>query len=163
MKSGDPLVELFQNVVDGLFRNSSSSGANFAAFFDELADRSGCANGPSLPVSPLYLSDAREVLSGQMRERLNIAEMAARLGYSSGHFSRAFKSTFFMTPHAWRLTARVEIAKRRLREGATVEQAAHEAGFLNLSHFSRQYRARTGITARTYATQFARELDGLSN
>jgi len=149
----DVLVDLFGRVTDGLFQKAGTPVARFEAFINEIGlrvARDGRTQGPE----PLLR--ARAELGTRLNATLSIAELAARHGFSTGHFSRAFAAAFHMPPYAWRMNARTEAAKRSLRAGATVAEAARDAGFTNLSHFSRHYRNSTGVTARAYAVQYKR-------
>ena len=86
-------------------------------------------------------------------ERTVIA-LAEDFGLSRRTFERRFRDAFHLSPHRWRLIARVEAVKAALREGASVAAAARRAGYPDLRHFSRQFRQITGITARAYTVPF---------
>jgi AraC-like DNA-binding protein len=53
-------------------------------------------------------------------------------------------------PHQYLLGLRLRGAARLLRDGAAVTDAALANGFENLSHFSRTFRRRFGVSPRRY-------------
>ncbi len=55
-----------------------------------------------------------------------------------------------LPPHRYQLQQAVERAKTLLCGGASICQAALEAGFADQSHFSRRFREFTGATPRQY-------------
>ncbi|HZZ21757.1 MAG TPA: helix-turn-helix transcriptional regulator [Roseiarcus sp.] len=72
---------------------------------------------------------------------------AACAGYSSAHFSRAFRETFQVTPHAFVLDRRIERASELLaRPDHSLLDVAQLTGFQTQQHFSRVFRQRIGIS-----------------
>ncbi len=150
----DLLFGRFERVTAALFNKGKSNDAlpAFDALLSDIASRA--PDPPDVSrVASAHLLAARATLAANLGERVSVPAIAAQYGWSAGHFSREFARAFFMPPLAWRLNARLEVAKRHLRQGGTVASAAAMAGFANLSHFSRTYRQSTGITARTYGAR----------
>jgi len=54
------------------------------------------------------------------------------------------------SPHQYLLRARPAHAARMLRRGASVTEAVLGGGFGNLSHFTRTFRGRFGISPAEY-------------
>lgn len=79
-----------------------------------------------------------------------LAELAELAGLSPHHFSRVFKAATGLPPHRYQMQQAVERAKALLCKGASICQAALEAGFADQSHFSRRFREFTGATPRQY-------------
>jgi AraC family transcriptional regulator len=76
---------------------------------------------------------------------------AACAGYSSAHFSRAFRETFQVTPHAFVLDRRIERATELLaRPDHSLLDVAQLTGFQTQQHFSRVFRQRIGISPRAF-------------
>ncbi len=75
-----------------------------------------------------------------------VAELAARRGVSREGFSRAFTREHGMPPHAFGLITRLNHARRLLRSGAPLVNAALEAGFADQSHLGRCFRRTFGVT-----------------
>ncbi|MFX5817327.1 helix-turn-helix domain-containing protein, partial [Acinetobacter baumannii] len=64
--------------------------------------------------------------------------------------SRRFVRDIGLPPHAWRIVARLNAARDRLRAGAAVAATAAEFGFADQSHFGRQVRRVFGVTPAAY-------------
>ncbi|MGO4715361.1 helix-turn-helix domain-containing protein [Bradyrhizobium sp. 2TAF24] len=79
-----------------------------------------------------------------------VSEMAARMGMSREGFSRMFARRWGMPPHAFRLTSRLNHARKLLRTGETIAAVAAETGFADQSHFGRGFRRAFGVTPGQY-------------
>jgi AraC-like DNA-binding protein len=76
---------------------------------------------------------------------------AARLaGMSREGFSRRFRKLHGMPPQMFRLTERLNEARRLLRAGEPVAAAAAETGFADQSHLGRCFRRAFGVTPGQY-------------
>ena len=81
---------------------------------------------------------------------LGLAELARLGGMSRYQLIRAFKACTGLTPHAWRLNQRINAARTALRSGSELAPLAHTLGFADQAHFSRSFKAHTGITPGEY-------------
>jgi AraC-like DNA-binding protein len=88
---------------------------------------------------------ARERL-GQLDDPVpTIAELARDLHVSPFHFIRQFEAVFGLTPHQYRIQARLERAKHLLAEGRlSVTDVCMEVGFSSLGSFSTLFTRRFG-------------------
>jgi len=59
-----------------------------------------------------------------------------------------------ITPHAYRLNCRIELAKKFLQKGYDLSQVALECGFFDQSHFHRHFKAITTVTPKEYQVNF---------
>lgn len=102
-------------------------------------------------------------------EAPSIAEIARAVGISHCHFIRQFDSVFGLTPHQFRIRARVDHAKLLLAKGQhSVTEVCMEVGFSSLGSFSDLFARRVGVAPSTYQRrarvmvpvpgEFAREL-----
>ena len=73
------------------------------------------------------------------------------LGLSREHLHRLFRSVVGLTPGEYSRCARMHAAKRLLREGASLAEAAQASGFADQAHFSRWFRRIFGVTPRMHA------------
>lgn len=81
----------------------------------------------------------------------SIAELSARLALSPSYFQNLYKKEFGVSCYEDVLAARLERAKYYLSDTAlSVRRIADLCGFENDTHFIRQFRRRTGITATQY-------------
>jgi AraC family transcriptional regulator len=107
--------------------------------------------------APLWLRDARAIIDANFAERLAIATVAALVGVHPVHLARTFKRVYNTTFAAYVRTARLEFAKDELRKTNTpLSEIAVAAGFCDQSHFSRLFKAHTGLTPHEYRLAAAR-------
>jgi AraC-like DNA-binding protein len=151
----------------------SSSGTRFARAWMNSALRSGdslfienaafhcaCAFGPhswnrSVHQSGSFgharrIRSAIESLLSSIAESRSLSSMAREVGMSPFHFARTFSELTGQSPHQYLLKLRLRHAATMLRDGASVTQSALDSGFENLSHFSRTFRRRFGVSPSSY-------------
>lgn len=90
---------------------------------------------------------AVDYIEQHLGTKLTTEEIAAAIGLSKSHFSRAFKSTLGSSPMAYVGWRRVERAKHLMV--ASVESLAAvalECGFADQSHLNRLFRRAVGVT-----------------
>ncbi len=87
---------------------------------------------------------AIEAIESQPARDIPIPELAARCGVCETRFRQLFREyTGGLSPVAYRNHLRLNLVERMLyTEQVTVETAAREAGFRDMSHFYRLYRKR---------------------
>jgi AraC family transcriptional regulator len=86
-----------------------------------------------------------------LHEKLSIAALARAAGFSTRHFTRAFREQMGDTPHHWLMKRRIEKAKLRLTESDdTLEQIATTCGFSAQSHFTRVFRLAVGESPKRW-------------
>ena len=84
-----------------------------------------------------------EVGVGEIRTLDELAEVA---GLSRYHFARRFRDEVGEPPWAYVRRKRAEQAQRLLEEGRPPAEVAHEAGYADQSHLTRDLRERLGRT-----------------
>ncbi|WP_051425824.1 helix-turn-helix transcriptional regulator [Jiangella gansuensis] len=94
---------------------------------------------------------ARDFLHAHRSGTVSLADLARACDLSPYHLTRLFTAAVGMPPHAYQLQLRVDHAKRLLLAGWAVSDAAHEAGFFDLSHFTRHFKRFVGVPPGTYA------------
>ena len=99
---------------------------------------------------------ARDYLHDHVADNVALADLAAVAGVSPFHLARLFTAALGVPPHAYQVQLRVERAKRLVLRGRSVTDAGHEAGFFDLSHFSRHFKRYVGVSPGAYA-RLARE------
>ena len=98
-------------------------------------------------VAPRQEKRSKEMLAGDLTGEIPLHEIADACGLSISHFSRAFRKSTGLSPHAWLLQIRVESAKAMLRAGDTpLSLIAMACGFADQSHFSNVFRRRVGLS-----------------
>jgi AraC family transcriptional regulator len=107
--------------------------------------------------APGWVREARAFVDANFAERLAIATVAALVGVHPVHLARTFKRVYNTTFAAYVRTARLEFAKQQLtRTHAPLSDIAVAAGFYDQSHFSRLFKAHTGLTPHEYRLAAAR-------
>ena len=78
---------------------------------------------------------------------LSLGQFATLCNRSLSAFKRDFQKQFHSTPGKWLLEKRLQHAFLLLsNQGKTVAEAAFESSFQNVSHFSRSFKERFGIS-----------------
>ncbi|MGK5554514.1 helix-turn-helix transcriptional regulator [Actinomadura kijaniata] len=76
----------------------------------------------------------------------SLTEAAAAVGLSATRLRHLFTEQLGLPYTAWRRWVRLQRAMAAVQRGATLTQAAHEAGFTDSAHLTRVCRAMFGIT-----------------
>lgn len=85
----------------------------------------------------------------------SLADLARIAGMSRYQLIRAFRAVTGLTPHAWKLNQRINLARERIRTGDDLAGVAHGLGFADQAHFQRVFKAYAGITPGRFRTQEA--------
>ena len=96
---------------------------------------------------------------GQIKERIDddpvadhpLDELARISGSSRFKALRGFTALTGLTPHAYIIQRRLDLAKSLIRSGVGLAEASCEAGFADQSHFHRAFVRRFGMTPVAYA------------
>jgi AraC-like DNA-binding protein len=89
---------------------------------------------------------AREYIDANCSEDISIDSLAAVAHLSPYHFIRVFHKEMGLPPHRYLKQARVRRAKELLSRGWSIAAAALEAGFVDQSHLSRNFKHILGFT-----------------
>jgi AraC-like DNA-binding protein len=102
------------------------------------------------PVEMSAVRQLRELIEDDPSANIRLETLAASLGSSCAHLSRAFTKAHGLPPHTYRLQLRLEQAKPKLLAGICAAQVALELGFNSQSHFITQFKRWTGVTPSHY-------------
>lgn len=131
----DPLMADAQGADVGAITVVSLSGAGRAAG----------VRSPRVP--PVWLSKALALLDEGAVDRVRLATVAVRVGVHPVHLSRTFREYFGITPSRYVRELRLERACRAiLCQRHSVARVAHEQGFADHGHLTRELAALVGIT-----------------
>ncbi|HEY3735846.1 MAG TPA: AraC family transcriptional regulator [Jatrophihabitans sp.] len=109
---------------------------------------------PRIPASR-HLQRAKDLVDSRYREPLTVADMARAAGLSSAHFSRAFRSSFGESPHAYLLTRRLERAAALLRNtDRSVADICMTVGLSSVGSFTTSFTRMFGRTPVAYRASF---------
>jgi AraC-like DNA-binding protein len=84
---------------------------------------------------------AREYLLDNLSENISIDELAQVAGLSPYHLIHSFTKAVGLPPHRFLINARIELAKRLLREGLSITDVAFQTGFLRCGVMPGRYAA----------------------
>ena len=82
---------------------------------------------------------------------LTLADLATAGGVSRYQLVRGFMRDLGMTPHAYLVQRRISFARRLIRDGMALAEAAAASGFADQSHMTRTFTSRYGVTPRAFA------------
>lgn len=85
------------------------------------------------------------------RSDISVSELAALCGISEVYFRRLFSAAFGVSPKEYVIQKRIEYAKALLLSGDfSVSEVAYMTGYSEPCHFSREFKARTGVSPKLY-------------
>jgi AraC-like DNA-binding protein len=141
--------------LNALLFASAHSQDKEAALIEFIGE---CDGVDGMRVAPRAASPGRTRTLGPVLDFLRqtqapdaaLIDLARLAGMSRYQLIRAFRAATGMTPHAWQLNERVNLARERLRAGEDIAQVAHGLGFADQAHFQRVFKAHTGVTPGRY-------------
>jgi AraC family transcriptional regulator len=102
-------------------------------------------------LSPFALRRVREHVASRLASAIRLEQLASLAGLSPFHFSRAFKASTGLSPHAYVLRCRIDEAKRLLAgSNLPVAEIARRTGFSGAGQLSTRFRACTGSTPTAF-------------
>ncbi len=105
-------------------------------------------------LAPWRMRRACALLESDLGGRLTLQDIAAELGLTVSHFSRAFRTSVGVAPHQWLLRQRVVVAKQLMaRRDLSLAEIAITAGFANQSHFTRVFTSLVGVSPGVWRRQ----------
>ena len=106
---------------------------------------------PLTPEALAGLCRARDLLREVHDDHVPIEVVARAAGLSPFHFIRRFEAVFGVTPHQYRIRARLARARDLLALGSgSVTDVCMEVGFSSLGSFSALFTRRTGEPPSAY-------------
>ena len=107
------------------------------------------------PLLPGFkLKQVTDWIEEHLADEFDLEQLASRAGMSKFHFHRLFKRATGMAPAKYQLNARMNEARRRLRETSqSIIAVALDLGYANPGHFSQVFRRETGMTPSDYRRQ----------
>jgi AraC-like DNA-binding protein len=102
----------------------------------------------------LYIEQLKLQLSTSLDKDISMSQIALKLQANPYTLLRQFKAATGITPHAYRLNCRIELARKLLQKGFDLSQVALECGFFDQSHFHRHFKAKTTVTPKEYQVNF---------
>lgn len=102
------------------------------------------------PSIPSHLAEQIRPVLGRLLARpcthIALDELACLAGMGRYQVIRAFRAVTGMTPHAWQMNQRVNLARELIRDGDGFSDVAYHLGFADQAHFQRVFKAHVGTT-----------------
>jgi AraC-like DNA-binding protein len=94
---------------------------------------------------------AREYIEDTYTQNISIKNLSNLCNLSPFHLIRVFRACVGVPPHVYLKQVRIKRAKELVAKGFSIAFIAHEIGFTDQSHFSKQFKQITGITPSKYS------------
>lgn len=101
---------------------------------------------PRSPCLSKRIAPVLELLRNEPTTNTLLEHLACLVDMSRYQLIRAFRAATGLTPHAWQLNQRVNLARERIRTGESIAEVAHYLGFADQAHFQRVFKAYAGVT-----------------
>ncbi|MGV2289363.1 AraC family transcriptional regulator [Trinickia sp. YCB016] len=155
----DPVL---QGLFNSLFAHATSDGASDSAPLDAMACEAALLQlaahlrqrlVPSQRIAPSGQSirRAKERIDTDPAAPFTLAALADEAGVSRYQLHRNFIRELGFAPHAYILQRRIALARRLIKSGAPLAEAALAAGFYDQSHLNRWFLRIFGVSPGTYA------------
>jgi AraC-like DNA-binding protein len=93
----------------------------------------------------------QEFVDAHIAGRILVSDLAAVVQLSEAHFSRLFTRAFGLTPHAFVLRRRLELAAQLMLESTeSLTDIALGCGFTDQAHLCKHFRRSMGVTPATW-------------
>ena len=112
--------------------------------------RHGSRTLGDVPGIPATIAKVRQRLDDAPQLAVSLGELADMAGLSRYQLLRSFARALGITPHAYLVQRRVQIARHLIAGGHSLSQAALAAGFSDQSHMSRAFNRQLGLTPGRY-------------
>lgn len=113
----------------------------FAAVLQEEAPRQA---------GTVAIARVRDRLDDDPAAAVSLKNLAAECGLGQFRLVRDFARSTGLTPHAYLIQRRTDLARRLIAAGLPLAEAAVEAGFADQSHMTRHFTRRYGYTPGAY-------------
>ncbi|MBA3448774.1 MAG: AraC family transcriptional regulator [Pseudaminobacter sp.] len=100
---------------------------------------------------PQTISSAKNLIDDDPAAAITLADLARESGLSRFQVLRGFVKATGLTPHAYLVQRRIDIARRLIAQAMPLAEAANAAGFADQSHMTRLFVRKYGLSPGAYA------------
>jgi len=98
----------------------------------------------------VYVRRVRDYLRSHYAENVSLTQLTSLTNLSPFYLLRVFHERAGFPPHEYQTQVRIAHARKLIRNGTPLSQAALETGFFDQSHLSRNFKRIVGVTTRQY-------------
>lgn len=124
--------------------------AMIAAFFEQTLAGGITLDHVHSNESQPKLKVIRDYVQHCFLEKITLEQLEAVSGLNKFHIIRLFKQFYQIPPHTYQILLRVNYAKKELLKHRPLAEVALAAGFYDQSHFTKVFKAYTGVTPDYY-------------
>jgi AraC-like DNA-binding protein len=106
---------------------------------------------PYMRGAPQSIRHALRLIDDAPAQPLTLEDLAREGGLSRFQVLRAFAKATGLTPHAYLVQRRTQLARRLIMQGVPLAQAALDSGFADQSHMTRVFVRQYGVSPTMYA------------
>lgn len=146
LRAIQPTLAASRRERDELFADhvAMALAAHAAFTYGGMRPRPVAATGA---LAPWQERRAKEQLAANLAANITLDELSRECRLSIRHFTRAFRASTGMSPHAWLTHHRIERAKGLLINSPRVlSDIALDCGFADQSHFTRTFQRVVGMS-----------------
>lgn len=145
------LEECKNGFATGQLYGESISLALAARIISKFSNNSAIPNRYDGKIPLWRLNKLKNFIHENLHQDLSIADLAKEANLSEFHFSRMFKQSTGMTPHAFMTKKKIDRACELLKKGQlSVNEISAALGFKNQTHFSMLFKRVLGISPREF-------------
>ena len=104
---------------------------------------------------PAAIRRALELIDDEPARPLTLADLARESGLGRFQVLRGINRATGLTPHAYLMQRRVDLARRLIAGGTRLAEAAAGSGFADQSHMTRLFVRKYGVSPGAYASAVA--------